>query len=108
MIGQASGAGQLDSREEIGVPECFGGFDRGIAAGLAIRHDHGSAYKSHDFQRELTFLGLTGSSSFVREPHTVNEHTKAIYRHFRARSRAELLARWIRRGRGGQFPWSVG
>ena len=51
-----------------GVREHFGGFDRGIAAGLAIRHDHGSAYMSDDFQRELAFLGMTSSPSFVREP----------------------------------------
>jgi transposase InsO family protein len=31
-----------------GVREHFGGFDRGIAAGLSIRHDHGSAYMSDD------------------------------------------------------------
>src|SRR5262249_43712156 len=38
------------------------------AAGLAIRHDHGSAYMSDDFQQELVFLGMTSSPSFVREP----------------------------------------
>jgi hypothetical protein len=32
-----------------GARECFGGFDRGIAARLAIRHDHGSAHMSDDF-----------------------------------------------------------
>ena len=41
---------------------------RGIAAGLAIRHDHGSASMSDAFQRELAFLGLDSSPSFVREP----------------------------------------
>jgi transposase InsO family protein len=51
-----------------GVREFFGGFDRGIATGLSIRHDHGSAYMSDDFQRELTFLGMASSPSFVREP----------------------------------------
>ena len=51
-----------------GVRDHFGGFDRGIAANLAIRHDHGSAYMSDDFQQELAFLGLTSSTSFVREP----------------------------------------
>jgi transposase InsO family protein len=51
-----------------GVREYFGGFDRGIAEGLTIRHDHGSAYMSDDFQQELTFLGMTSSPSFVREP----------------------------------------
>ena len=33
-----------------GVRGHFGGFDRGIAKGLAIRHDHGSASMSDDFQ----------------------------------------------------------
>jgi putative transposase len=51
-----------------GVREHFGGFDRGIASGLTIRHDHGSAYMSDDFQQELAFLGMTSSPSFVREP----------------------------------------
>jgi transposase InsO family protein len=51
-----------------GVREQFGRFEKGIAAGLAIRHDHGSAYMSDDFQQELSFLGMTSSPSFVREP----------------------------------------
>jgi transposase InsO family protein len=51
-----------------GVREHFGGFERGIASGLAVRHDHGSAYMSDDFQRELAFLGMGSSPSFVREP----------------------------------------
>jgi transposase InsO family protein len=51
-----------------GVREQFGGFGKDIAAGLASRHDHGSASMSDDFQRELTFLGMTSSPSFVREP----------------------------------------
>lgn len=51
-----------------GVREHFGTFEAGVAAGLAIRHDHGSAYLSDDFQRELAFLGMTSSPSYVREP----------------------------------------
>jgi transposase InsO family protein len=51
-----------------GVREQFGGFDKRIATGLAIRHDHGSAYMSDDFQREWKFLGMASSPSFVREP----------------------------------------
>ena len=51
-----------------GVRKQFGGFEKGIATGLAIRHDHGSAYMSDDFQWELKFLGMTSSPSFVREP----------------------------------------
>jgi transposase InsO family protein len=51
-----------------GVREHFDGFDQGIAAGLAIHHDHGSAYMSDDFQAELPFFGMISSPSFVREP----------------------------------------
>lgn len=39
---------------------------------------------------------------------TVNVHTKAIYRHFGVQSRAELLARWLRRGWGAKCAWADG
>jgi putative transposase len=51
-----------------GVRRCFGGFAEGIARGLAVRHDHGSQYVSHDFQREIAFLGIDSSPAFVRAP----------------------------------------
>ncbi len=35
---------------------------------MALRHDHGSLYISHDFQEEIAFLGLTSSPAFVRAP----------------------------------------
>jgi hypothetical protein len=50
------------------VREYFGGFDKGIVAGLAIRHDHGSACMSDGFQQELAFFGITSPPSFAREP----------------------------------------
>jgi transposase InsO family protein len=50
------------------VRQCHGGFAKGIAAGLRLRHDHGSQYVSHDFQAEIRFLGLESSPAFVREP----------------------------------------
>jgi transposase InsO family protein len=46
-----------------GVREQFGAFEKAIASGLAIRHDHGSAYMSDDFQQELSFLGMTSGLS---------------------------------------------
>ena len=66
----ARGGNRFEALEPLrqGVREHFGGFDRGIAPGLAIRHDHGSAYMSDDFRRELEFLGMESSPSFVREP----------------------------------------
>ena len=50
------------------VRERFGAFGEGIAAGLGLRHDHGSQYVSHHFQAEIRFLGIESSPAFVREP----------------------------------------
>ena len=43
-------------------------YDIGIAAGVALRHDHGSQFISHAFQDELKSTGITSSPSFVRQP----------------------------------------
>jgi DNA-binding CsgD family transcriptional regulator len=40
--------------------------------------------------------------------YTVNEYTKQIYRHFGVQGRAELLARWVKRGRGARCAWADG
>ena len=50
------------------VRERFGAFAKDIAAGLELRHDHGSQYVSHHFQSEIRFLGIRSSPAFVREP----------------------------------------
>ncbi len=51
-----------------GVRRHFGGYDHGVATGLALRHDHGSQFMSHDFQQELSFLGIRSTAAFVAEP----------------------------------------
>jgi len=51
-----------------GVRDHFGGLAPAAATGLALRHDHGSVYLSGDFQAEITFLGMTSSPAFVRQP----------------------------------------
>jgi len=51
-----------------GVRKHFGGYSAQIAAGLTVRHDHGSQYMSDVFQDELRFLGIASSPAFVREP----------------------------------------
>jgi transposase InsO family protein len=51
-----------------GVRRHFGAFDKGIASGLSLRHDHGSQYMAEDFQKELRFLGIESSPAFVRAP----------------------------------------
>jgi putative transposase len=50
------------------VRHSHGSFAKGVAAGLKLRHDHGSQYVSHDFQAEVRFLGIESSPAFVREP----------------------------------------
>ena len=51
-----------------GVVERFGAVAESAAQGLSIRHDHGSQYMSHDFQREVAWLGAMSSPAFVRAP----------------------------------------
>jgi transposase InsO family protein len=63
-------ANRFEALEPIrqGVRRCFGAFGKDVARGLALRHDHGSQYVSHDFQKELRFLGIESSPAFVRAP----------------------------------------
>lgn len=72
-----------------GVRERFGGFRPGGAAGLELRHDHGSVYMSDDFQNEIRFLGIESSPAFVRQP----EGNGCIERFFRT-LKEQLL--WVR------------
>jgi transposase InsO family protein len=72
-----------------GVREHFGAFGPKVAAGLRIRHDHGSQYLSDHFQKELRFLGMESSPAFVREPET----NGCIERFFRT-LKEQLL--WVR------------
>jgi len=51
-----------------GVRERFGAVGHDVAAGLSIRHDHGSQYMSHDFQNEIRWLGAASSPAFIRAP----------------------------------------
>ena len=51
-----------------GVGRHFGAIGKDVAAGLMLRHDHGSNYMSDDFQDEIAFLGIEASPSFVRQP----------------------------------------
>ena len=63
-------AARLEALEPIrqGARRRFGAFARGIAAGLAVRHDHGSRYMADDFRKEPRLLGIGSSPAFVRAP----------------------------------------
>jgi transposase InsO family protein len=69
-IHASRGANRFEALEPVrqAVRHRRGGFARGVAAGLRLRHDHGSQYVSHHFQAEIRFLGLESSPAFVREP----------------------------------------
>jgi transposase InsO family protein len=71
------------------VRERFGVFSPQSAAGLELRHDHGSVYMSDDFQNEIRFLGIESSPAFVRQP----EGNGCIERFFRT-LKEQLL--WVR------------
>jgi transposase InsO family protein len=63
-------ANRFEALEPVrqGVRRHFGGFAQGVAAGLVVRHDHGSQYMSDTFQKELRFLSIESSPAFVRAP----------------------------------------
>lgn len=53
-----------------GLRKYYGGLAQGIAAGLALRCDHGSQYTSDHFQTELKHFGIRQSLAYVSEPET--------------------------------------
>jgi len=69
-IHAAHQATRFEALEPIrqGVRHSFGAFGKGIAQGLAVRHDHGSQYMARAFQKELAFLGIASSPAFVQAP----------------------------------------
>jgi putative transposase len=69
-IHAARRATRFEALEPIrqGVRQHFGAFAGKIASGLTVRHDHGSQYVAHDFQKELAFLAIESSPAFVRAP----------------------------------------
>ena len=69
-----------------------GHYEVAIAAGVSLRHDHGSQFISHAFQDELRTVGIASSPSFVRQP----EGNGCVERFIRT-LKEQLL--WLRRFR---------
>ena len=78
----ASGASRWEALEPIrqGVAKHFGMLDAGAAAGLTLRHDHGSNYMSIDFQREIKFLGIASSPARPRRCPRAGGRRRASWR----------------------------
>jgi transposase InsO family protein len=54
----------------MAVRRQFGHLSAGAARGLALRHDHGSAFMADHFQKQARFWGMAPSYAFVGEPET--------------------------------------
>src|SRR4051812_1109623 len=54
----------------MAVRRQFGHLGAGAARGLALRHDHGSAFMADVFQKQVKFWGVAPSYAFVGEPET--------------------------------------
>jgi transposase InsO family protein len=54
----------------LAVNSVFGAARAGAARGVLLRHDHGSAFMSDYFQKQLKFFGMAPSFAFVRQPET--------------------------------------
>jgi putative transposase len=54
----------------MAVREQFGHLEASAARGLALRHDHGSAFMAGAFQKQIRFWGMAPSYAFVGEPET--------------------------------------
>jgi transposase InsO family protein len=54
----------------MAVKRLFGALGAGTARGVALRHDHGSAFMADYFHNQIRFWGLAPSYAFVAEPET--------------------------------------
>ncbi len=54
----------------MAVKRVFGQTGASAARGVAMRHDHGSAFMAEHFQNQLRFCGMAPSYAFVGEPET--------------------------------------
>jgi putative transposase len=63
---------RFEATQAVGmaVRQQFGHVAAGAARGLALRHDHGSAFMADHFQKQIRFWGMAPSYAFVGEPET--------------------------------------
>jgi transposase InsO family protein len=54
----------------MAVEDVFGSLRAGTARGVAVRHDHGSAFMAEHFRNQIRFWGMAPSYAFVAEPET--------------------------------------
>jgi DNA-binding CsgD family transcriptional regulator len=111
IVARALGAVDFSAREKGVVREAMAAVVPLVGGSLARFHEPSPSELSPRLRQVLRCLleGDTDKQVVARlglTRHTVNQYIKVIFRHFRVRSRAELLARWIRRGWGSRFAWA--
>jgi len=91
-IHAAISANRFEAMEPMrqAVKDRYGNYERGVASGVKLRHDHGTQYISRYFQSEIKFLGLESSPSFVRSP-----EGNGVSERFMRTLKEQLL--WVRR-----------
>ncbi|WP_165251503.1 helix-turn-helix transcriptional regulator [Paludisphaera soli] len=110
VVNRARGRRDFKARERLLVRETHAAVARHIGGALA-GHEDVSARALPPRARQVLACLLQGDTDKQVAARlrlsvlTVNSYTKAVYRHFGVRGRAELMARWIRRGWGAGFSW---
>jgi putative transposase len=66
----------------MAIKTVFGTVAAGGARGVALRHDHGSAFMADHFQNQIKFWGMAPSFAFVGEPET-NGVAERFFRTFK-------------------------
>jgi DNA-binding CsgD family transcriptional regulator len=100
--------GDFSGRDKAIVEEAHAGIAPLVGGALARFTDPSPGELSPQTRLVLACL-LEGDSDkqiaarLKLSRYTVNGHTKGIFRHFAVQSRAELLARWVRRGFGDRL-----
>jgi DNA-binding CsgD family transcriptional regulator len=103
------GEPRFTGRDKLFLATLHGELAPMVGRQLAAAHEPSAMQLSPRLRQVLKCL-LEGDSEkqaaarLHLQPQTVSQYVKAVYRHFRVNSRAELLARWVRFGRGGRCP----
>ena len=111
VVTRAKGRRDFSAREKAIVRECHD-LVRPLVGGPLARFDEPSPADLPPRVRQVLRCLLEGdgdkqiAARLRISPHTINQYVKRIFTHFGVRSRTELLARWVMRGRTGDFSWT--
>jgi DNA-binding CsgD family transcriptional regulator len=109
---RAAGRPTFDERE-VALMELIHEEATRLIGGPLARFDEPRPSQLPPRVRQVLHCLLEGDSDkqaaarLALSPHTVNQYTKQIYRHFGVNGRMELLSRWLRRGWSAVALWDA-